>query len=34
MGDNGRSYVKKYYSWSIVIDKYRKAFEFLGFDSG
>jgi len=34
MGENGRSYVKKYYSWETVIDKYEKAFEFLGFDSG
>ena len=34
MGENGRSYVKKYYSWETVIDKYEKVFEFLGFDSG
>ncbi len=33
MSENGRSYVRENYSWDIVMDKYIKAFEFLGFDS-
>jgi glycosyltransferase involved in cell wall biosynthesis len=33
MGQNGRLYVEKHYSWRKVIDKYIKAFEFFGFDS-
>ena len=33
MSENGQSYVRENYSWDIVMDKYIKAFEFLGFDS-
>jgi glycosyltransferase involved in cell wall biosynthesis len=33
MGENGRSYVIKNYSWKNVINKYKKIFKFLGFDS-
>jgi len=33
MGQNGRLYVEKHYSWRKVIGKYIKAFEFFGFDS-
>ena len=33
MGENGRSYVIKNYSWKNVLNKYKKIFKFLGFDS-
>ncbi len=33
MSENGRKYVEENYSWSKVLDKYKKAFQFLGFDT-
>jgi len=33
MGKNGLSYVKKNYSWDKVMDRYKRSFELLGFDS-
>ncbi|MFW6140336.1 MAG: glycosyltransferase family 4 protein [Acidobacteriota bacterium] len=33
MSENGRFYVTRNYSWNKVIDKYKRVFKLLGFDS-